>query len=97
MSDAERPSKRVMLGGRSDLVAAFDRSLIEFLEVSDKRAVTLLEGAIFLVDIEEGTLMDASELTVELWEPPRDDPSADSEELLTEFIARLEELADVGS
>ena len=63
MSDAGRPSRRVILEDRTDLVAAFERSLIEFLEVSDRRAVTLLEGAIFLVDIENGTLRDASELT----------------------------------
>lgn len=94
MSEAERPSRRVTLGQRADLVAVFDRSLIEFLEVSDQRAVTLLEGAIFLVEIDDGTLRDASELTVELWEPPRDESSTDAEELLTGFVTRIKELTN---
>lgn len=97
MASATRPTRHVDLSAGTDVTGVLDRGAIEYVEVNERRLVAIARRAIFVVEVEAGTLTDANELTVQLWAPPPVGAATDPRDvLLEEFVESLAPLDATG-
>lgn len=74
--------------GSADLLAAFEQTGIEHLEVSDKRTIVIYSRTIFDLEVDDGSLADAQLVTVDVFDvaPDRSATTDPDPGLLTEHL-----------
>jgi Pyruvate/2-oxoacid:ferredoxin oxidoreductase gamma subunit len=79
-----------------DLLAAFDQTEIEHLEVSNERTIVIYSRTIFDLEVDDGSLADARLATVEVFDASPDhsmtdvpDPVALTEPLIEELAVTI--------
>jgi len=96
MTDTEFPVRRAQVADPIDLRETLNALGVEFLEVTDERAIVISRGSVLNVTILEGTLSAATTIEVELFDPPKVH-NDDLEPIVEKFINDVRSAAGSGS
>lgn len=88
MSDRSTVSHRYEFAAPVDIQAVLEASHIEFLDIDETRAIVLFGDAILDVDTGEGSLTHATIIDVEMFEPPAEIESTDTD-AISEHLAQF--------
>ena len=84
MSNSD-PAIHCTLEEPADLSATLESAHIEHLDMDGGRLIAIHQSAILIVAATNGTVIDAHEFDIELWEPPLHNSDRDADEVLHEF------------
>jgi hypothetical protein len=94
MSSDSDPSREYTFGSPINLASTLEAVSIQYLDVNETRALVIYQTAIINLEVLEGDLSTASRVELEVYDDPREDYSAYTEESSGSVVdSLLEQLA----